>query len=575
MKQRYFTAAFCACLAMQLQAAPTLELTLNGSVKDVVLTLAPSDTTKTSGLTITWADGSEQVDFTKFRTSFNHTFADASQRVITLSGDLDNIAYLDVSGNGVSALEIKDMAALQTLICNDNSLTTADFAEVPSLTELDISNNLLTDLKGDFLGSLSKLNCAYNNIASLSLTTMPALTWLNCNSNALESLSTTGAPLLERLYCEGATLKTLEVGSSKTLKMLDCANTSVAALDLAGCDSLRELYCNHSMLASLDLTPLTQILFVDAADTPIKSVHFGDNKALAQIILSRSAVDALDISSLTGLNKLIANQSALSVLKASEDQNRVLQRVDVTQSKLRTISFPKYVFLYNLDLSDNEIDSFKVYNYLNSQHIDCRRNRLTFSNLPDYARATIYEYAPQGKIQLPTNQTVGKVDLSRENVMRWGKYTSATGKRELPTFTWYRADGTLVPTDAYSVTNGVTTFASNFADSVYCVIINPNFPDLTGENALRTTTIFVDGATAIKSSLKGSCKIMCGHRQIRIAGIGNGTSISISTLGGSKVAQYKTGYRSGELTCPVAPGLYVVRCTDEAGVVARTVAVKD
>ena len=228
-----------------------------------------------------------------------------------------------------------------------------------------------------------------------------------------------------------------------------------------------------------------------------------------------------------------------------------------------------------MDLEDNEIDSLRIYSYLSTQHIDCRHNRLTFNNLPDYARASIYEYAPQANIQIPSQLKSGTVDLSRENVKRWGKFTSTTGTRALPTYTWYRANGTPVPAEAYSVTDGVTTFAANFVDSAYCVISNPNFPDLTGDNALRTTTALIGDATGINTSLQNGCTVTGSHRHISITGMARGTNVTISTPGGSTVKRHKIANSNDGVTYSVAPGIYVVRCTGEAGTTSKTVAVNE
>lgn len=561
-------------ISIGAEADTTLKMTVNEGAADIVINVAPYDTAKVSSLVLTWGDNSETIDFTRNQTTYNKSITAQDAHILNITGDLDNIAFLDVSGNEITSLSVNGLQGLHTLWCNDNLLTQLDLSNLPALQSLDCSNNSIANLPYDVLAQLNQLNCAYNTLTALDLNKMQNLLWLNCNGNAINALSTAYAPHLQRLYCEATNIPSLDVSNNKELRMLDFADTPITAVSLAGADSLREVYGNKSRIAQIDLATLKKLIFTDCSDTPLESATLNGPTSFVQIMLSRTNVKALDISNMTNVTELYANQSALETLAmlAQNMGTRYLYRLNVTQSQLKALNLIKYYSIYDLDISNCPLSALQLYNYAVIQHIDCRNDMLGFNNIPDYARAQLYAYAPQQYIQLPAAQTTLAVDLSAQDVLRWGQYNSTTGKRARPTYTWYYADGTEVPTSSYTISGGVTTFTNGFYADVYCVLNNPNFPDLKDDYALRTTTIKIGDPTAISSpERKESWNIYSTEGRIHVSGNGNATNVRLTTLDGRS---HKFHFNGKYASYSVGKGIYVVSLDAGTATITKTISVK-
>ncbi|MCC7501060.1 MAG: DUF11 domain-containing protein [Flavobacteriales bacterium] len=184
---------------------------------------------------------------------------------------VQSLAYMNVSGAGINDLDgIQYFTGLQSLICNDNYLTT-----LPSLpdaiVELQCQGN---DLVGftDLPNSLLTLQCQNNQLASLptlppsrdwlicyqkQLTSLPALpsalTQLACGQNPLTTLPALPAAL-EVLLCDnGAMTGTLPTLPSSLIR-LSCDNNGLTSLPTLPV-SLSLLTCSNNALAALPSLP--------------------------------------------------------------------------------------------------------------------------------------------------------------------------------------------------------------------------------------------------------------------------------------------------------------------------------
>ena len=121
-----------------------------------------------------------------------NTFPDANFRSYVSSKDTNGDGYLSnseiaavtsisVSNQSIASLEgIEFFAALRTLTCSNNQLTS-----------LDVSKNT----------ALVTLNCSSNQLTSLDVSKNTALGTLNCNGNQLTSLDVSHNPSLKNIYC--------------------------------------------------------------------------------------------------------------------------------------------------------------------------------------------------------------------------------------------------------------------------------------------------------------------------------------------------------------------------------------
>ncbi len=136
-----------------------------------------------------------------------------------------NLSYLNVVGNGLTAINVSSNTALTELICWNNSLTS-----------LDVSNNEL----------LNTLLCSGNNISGLDVSNNTALTALVCGNNNLSTLDVSRNTHLTSLQCYGNNLTELDLSKNTELTLLRCWGNRLTSLDLSNNTELTQLQCDSN-----------------------------------------------------------------------------------------------------------------------------------------------------------------------------------------------------------------------------------------------------------------------------------------------------------------------------------------
>ncbi len=115
-------------------------------------------------------DGSDvQVSYCDEGTLKNNeeTVLNATSTTITLTG---KITELYCSGNELTQLDVRDLAALQKLDCSKNQLKFLYVRDLAALQTLDCSKNQLTELNVQGCSALKKLNCIDNKLNTQAMT---------------------------------------------------------------------------------------------------------------------------------------------------------------------------------------------------------------------------------------------------------------------------------------------------------------------------------------------------------------------------------------------------------------------
>ena len=140
-------------------------------------------------------DGSDvQVSNCDEGTLANNTETElnANSSTITLKG---KITELYCSGNELTQLDVRDLAALQKLDCSKNQLKFLYVRDLAALQTLDCSKNKLNYLYvKDYvegLSALQTLDCSINQLTELNVQGCSALKKLNCIGNKLNAQAMT------------------------------------------------------------------------------------------------------------------------------------------------------------------------------------------------------------------------------------------------------------------------------------------------------------------------------------------------------------------------------------------------
>lgn len=88
--------------------------------------------------------------------------------------EIEKLTSLNVNGMGISSLKgIEYLTSLESLYCDNNSLTELDLRENTALKFLSCENNKLTSLNLKGLSLLEELRCRNNNLTEIDLSTNP------------------------------------------------------------------------------------------------------------------------------------------------------------------------------------------------------------------------------------------------------------------------------------------------------------------------------------------------------------------------------------------------------------------
>jgi uncharacterized delta-60 repeat protein len=142
------------------------------------------------------------------------------------------ITALNCGENQLSSLNLTNNAALLSITCSGNQLTTLDISAQTVLAELYCDGNQLTSLNTNNNAALSVLWCNSNQLSALDVSSNLALTVLQCNMNLLTSINTSNNTMLTSLGCTGNQLTALDMSSNSALTVLGCQNNNLTSLNL-------------------------------------------------------------------------------------------------------------------------------------------------------------------------------------------------------------------------------------------------------------------------------------------------------------------------------------------------------
>ena len=179
----------------------------------------------------------------------------------------------------VKSLEgIQYFPNLESLVCNDNQLTTLDLSKNTALTNLQCDNNQLTTLNVSKNTALDFLTCSDNQLTTLDVSNNTALTNLTCSNNQLTTLDVRKNMALTGLICSNNQLTTLNVNTN--LIHLSCYNNKLTSLDISH-TKIGILSCNMSTLKTLYLKTGSRIYGINIERNtekinPITEIEYKD-----------------------------------------------------------------------------------------------------------------------------------------------------------------------------------------------------------------------------------------------------------------------------------------------------------
>ena len=218
------------------------------------------------------------------------------------------------------------------------------------------------------------------------------------------------------------------------------------------------IHLTANNLTELDVSALTGLKRLNCSGTD------GSNHA---------SLKTLNLSLNTSLTELYCYRNQLTGLNL--EKNIKLETLSCYNNQLTQLNVSNCTSLISLHCSNNQLPELNVSNCTSLTSLYCYTNQLTFKDLMTVNNLnSLKAYSSQAKVKIDESYTaITPINLSHV---------------EAESYTWFYADGIAVPTDDYSVENGVTTFNKEVGE-VYCEMEHKSdFPLLT----LKTTNTTID-----------------------------------------------------------------------------------
>ncbi len=301
------------------------------------------------------------------------------------------------------------------------------------------------------------------------------------------SLDVSGNPDLLDLNCAGGKLTELDLTKNEALESVDCSWNALTAIDLSQNHALKSFNCSRNKLSEIDLTAQPGLGYLECGFNQLKEVDVTGLPILHGLNCEGNPISVLDLSQnpeLTGLRCSSCSIKSLNLIGNPE-----LTNLSCNSNGLHTLNLTVQTNLVYLDCHDNLLTKLDVQRNPKLRLLFCSDNLLDFSTLPlQQPKFQIYNYAPQRPIPMTGDADMGDI-IDLGSLFKPGFAVSD--------FVWKLKGGMpLVENLDYVCTGGKTVFFRLPGDSVYCEIVNRQFGDLCGTNALKTELIRIDESRA-------------------------------------------------------------------------------
>ena len=227
---------------------------------------------------------------------------------LVLTNRIDVVSLLDISNQGIFNLSgIEDFAALETLFCNNNNLST-----------LDVSNNL----------NLVSLVCGSNNLTSLDVSSNTDLETFDCSENQIEILDVSSNLALKNLTASGNRISAIDVSNNAELSVLNVSDNRIEGeLMIANNSNLERLFCASNQITTLNLLSNNLLRSLDASNNAITDL---DLSAINTIVCPDPQTDPITVCQ--GQASINVSRNQLSSLALANTYNDLISIFDASDN---------------------------------------------------------------------------------------------------------------------------------------------------------------------------------------------------------------------------------------------------
>ena len=188
------------------------------------------------------------------------------------TGYIKDWKKMDLAGKSIANLKgIEHFYNLQTLICNDNQLTSVDLTKNVNLSTLNLSNNSLSTIDLSKNKELNTLSLRNNKLESLDVTNNVNLQSLHVNNNLLTEINLAANWMLKYLDINDNKLNTLDLSYAEYLEV-NCQNNKLTEISVG---NIARLNCSNNNLTGLKFDAYSGVKFkyLNCSDNAINGAN--------------------------------------------------------------------------------------------------------------------------------------------------------------------------------------------------------------------------------------------------------------------------------------------------------------
>ena len=188
------------------------------------------------------------------------------------TGYIKDWKKMDLAGKSIAYLKgIEHFYNLQTLICNDNQLTSVDLTKNVNLSTLNLSNNSLSTIDLSKNKELNTLSLRNNKLESLDIINNSSLESLYANNNLLTGINIAANWMLEYLDINDNKLNTLDLSYAEYLEV-NCQNNKLTEISVG---DIERLNCSNNNLTGLKFDAYSGVKFkyLNCSDNAINGAN--------------------------------------------------------------------------------------------------------------------------------------------------------------------------------------------------------------------------------------------------------------------------------------------------------------
>lgn len=172
-----------------------------------------------------------------------------------------------------------DIALLDSITCNDAPIvSTAGLEKALAITSLEISGAGLTDINLNLNTGLTSLILDGNELAAIDLSNNDDIATLNLSDNDLT---------------------TIDLANLIDLTSLNLSENQLTAVDISANTSLTDLNLSSNLISSIDLSKNVALAIVDLSNNKLTTIDVSKNTALTALNLLDNQICVLDTSNNT------------------------------------------------------------------------------------------------------------------------------------------------------------------------------------------------------------------------------------------------------------------------------------